>query len=69
MPRKNRSPLLARGAQRPGGLLGALLRGLSRSAPKENVALAPPGQRSGSGTESLEAYLEQGRHSRPGPLE
>ena len=69
MPRKNRSPLLARGAKTPGGILGALLRGLSRSAPKENAQLAPPGQRSGSGLDSLEPYLEQGRNSRPGPLE
>jgi len=69
MQRKKRSPLLARGAKTPGGILGALLRGLSRSAPKDDSQLAPPGQRSGSGTESLEAYLEHGRHSRPGPLE
>jgi hypothetical protein len=31
--------------------------------------LKPPGQRSGSGAKSLEPYLEQGRKSRPAPLE
>lgn len=68
MPNKPIQPVPAGGTGSPRGLLGALLRGLSRgrSAP---APLAPPGQRSGTGTESLEAYLVQHRESRPAPLE
>ena len=56
------------GTRSPQGLLGALLRGLSRArtAPEP---LAPPGQRSGNGSESLEPYLANQRDSRPAPLE
>ena len=32
-------------------------------------SLLPPGQRSGSGTESMAPYLSNYRNSRPGPLE
>jgi hypothetical protein len=32
-------------------------------------SLLPPGQRSGSGTDSLAPYLSNHRNTRPGPLE
>jgi len=32
-------------------------------------ALAPEGQRSGAGADSVQPYLEQGRSTRPSPLE
>jgi hypothetical protein len=31
--------------------------------------LRPPGRRSGRGTESIAAYLDHGRNTKPGPLE
>ncbi|KQT07591.1 hypothetical protein [Ramlibacter sp. Leaf400] len=53
-------------ASPPSGLVRRLLDGLRRRQLNE---LPPAGQRSGEGTESLAPYLEQGRNSRPAPLE
>ena len=50
----------------PSGLVRGLLARLRRRQISE---LPPAGQRSGEGTESLAPYLEQGRISRPAPLE
>jgi hypothetical protein len=36
---------------------------------KVSNALAPPGKRSGEGSESLTAYLNEARNSKPGDLE
>ena len=49
------------------GLFRRLLAGLRRQ--QQAVELPPAGQRSGEGSESLAPYLEQGRSSRPAPLE
>lgn len=68
MQKKPMQPVPAKGTRSPQGLLGALLRGLSRQRPAPGP-LAPPGQRSGNGTESLEPYLANQRDSRPAPLE
>jgi hypothetical protein len=49
------------------GLVGQLLARLKpRLKPQE---LAPPGQRSGHGSDSIEPYLDQVRSTRPSPLE
>jgi hypothetical protein len=54
-------------ASRPSSLVQRLLGGWRRrQAARE---LPPAGQRSGEGTDSLAPYLEQGRSSRPAPLE
>ena len=37
--------------------------------PASSPELQPPGQRSGKGAESVTPYLEEGRTSRPAPLE
>ncbi|MEJ8834983.1 hypothetical protein [Ramlibacter sp. AN1133] len=56
-------------------LFQRLLQRLTRPAPAPSGdepptdSLPPPGQRSGSGTESLAPYLSNYRNSRPGPLE
>jgi hypothetical protein len=56
-----------------GGLLLGLLQKLGRTGAASHCApdseLAPPGRRSGAGTDSLVPYLSQGRASRPAPLE
>ena len=46
-------------------LLGRLRARQHHRVPK----LAPAGERSGEGTESIAPYLEQTRSTRPGPLE
>lgn len=45
-------------------LIGKLLPG-----PSTAPGLAPPGQRSGEGSDSIGPYLRQSRRSRPAPLE
>jgi hypothetical protein len=35
----------------------------------DGAAKPPPGQRSGSGSDSVAPYLDEARNSRPGPLE
>lgn len=52
---------------RPSGLVRRLMDGLRRR--QQATELPPAGQRSGEGSESLTPYLEQGRSSRPAPLE
>ena len=51
----------------PSGLVRRLMDGLRRR--QQATELPPAGQRSGEGSESLTPYLEQGRSSRPAPLE
>jgi hypothetical protein len=51
----------------PSSLVSRLLGSLQRRALASN--LPPPGQRSGEGADSLGPYLEQGRSTRPSPLE
>lgn len=63
--------------QGQGGLLQRILQKIKApyaapagdQPPAPRDSLLPPGQRSGEGTESLEPYLDQYRHSRPGRLE
>lgn len=61
--------------ERPGGLLQRILHRIRPGAPggpeasEPQESLLPPGRRSGNGTESLEPYLDQYRHSRPSRLE
>jgi hypothetical protein len=51
-------------------LLQRLTRGGAQApADEASDSLRPPGQRSGSGSESLAPYLDHYRNSRPGPLE
>ncbi|WP_427914580.1 hypothetical protein ACPWT1_06600 [Ramlibacter sp. MMS24-I3-19] len=69
MPNRPIQPVPAKGTRSQQGLLGALLRGLSRSRSAAPPPLAPPGQRSGTGSDSLEPYLANQRDSRPAPLE
>jgi hypothetical protein len=60
---------------RPGALLLCLLNTMKRPLCPAGVqqhaseSLAPPGSRSGRGTESLVPYLSQVRNTRPAPLE
>jgi hypothetical protein len=51
----------------PSGLVRRLMAGLRRR--QQATELPPAGQRSGEGSDSLAPYLEQGRSSRPAPLE
>jgi hypothetical protein len=51
----------------PSGLVRRLMDGLRRR--QQATELPPAGQRSGEGSDSLAPYLEQGRSSRPAPLE
>lgn len=61
-------PAAPGGARAPSGLVGRLLDVLQRRQ-RSREDLAPPGHRSGEGSESLAPYLEQGRSTRPSPLE
>ncbi|WBY01781.1 hypothetical protein PE066_20400 [Ramlibacter tataouinensis] len=56
----------------PGGGASGLVRqliGKLRARPRADRDLAPPGQRSGEGADSIGPYLRQSRNSRPAPLE
>jgi len=63
--------------ERPGGLLQRILHKIKPTLPPAASdaaapppdSLLPPGRRSGNGTQSLEPYLDQYRHSRPSRLE
>ena len=63
--------------QGQGGLLRRILQRINPplppaagdQLPPPRDPLLPAGQRSGKGAESLEPYLDQYRHSRPGRLE
>ena len=61
------------GAERPGrvprALMQRLLDNLRQRQQRRQQPLQPPGARSGEGAKSLEPYLEQGRNTRPSPLE
>lgn len=61
------SPASTENGTPPSGLVRRLLAGLRRR--QQAVELPPAGQRSGEGSESLAPFLEQGRSSRPAPLE
>ena len=52
----------------PSSLMQRLL-GRLRARQRPRGPLAPPGERSGEGTESIAPYLQQTRSTRPGPLE
>lgn len=51
-----------------GGASGLVRRLIDRLRPARR-GLAPPGQRSGEGTDSPGPYLRQARETRPAPLE
>ncbi|HYD75344.1 hypothetical protein [Ramlibacter sp.] len=51
-----------------GGASGLVSRLIDKLRPAP-ARLAPPGQRSGEGTDSLGPYLRQARETRPAPLE
>ena len=53
----------------PSTLMQRLLGRLRARQRGRNPKLAPAGERSGEGTESIAPYLEQARSTRPGPLE
>lgn len=60
----------------PGTLIRRLMQRITRSAPDDAERgdqpppeLRPPGRRSGRGTESIAAYLDHARNTKPGPLE
>jgi hypothetical protein len=55
-----------RPAAMPRGLMERLLEALRKPVPEK---LKPAGQRSGRGAKSLEPYLDEGRKSRPAPLD
>jgi hypothetical protein len=76
MSQRQGSALPAGGASGPGerNLLQRLLQTFARPDRRweqhdTRQPLAPAGQRSGTGVRSIEVYLEETRHTTPGPLE
>ena len=53
----------------PSNLMQRLLGRLRARQRHRNPKLAPAGERSGEGTDSIAPYLAQTRSTRPGPLE
>lgn len=53
----------------PSTLMQRLLGRLRARQRSRNPKLAPAGERSGEGTDSIAPYLEQTRSTRPGPRE